>query len=507
MNFEGDAFISYAHLDNVCLVEGRKGWVANLHRALQVRVAQLLGKEARIWWDPKLQGNDDFAITLADRLHRVASLVAVVSPRYIKSEWGRREIEEFCQAAGSQGGVRIHDKARIFKILKTPVPRDQHPEELQPLLGYEFFKVDPETGRVRELDEIFGPEAQREFWLKLDDLAHDMCALLQLIEPDAAASPDPNVAPAAETTTVYLAVTTNDLKDSRDALKRDLEQHGHVVLPDRPLPASITELEATIREALSRCQMSIHMIGATYGLVPEAGQTSIIEVQHELAIERAKTGLFSRLIWIPPGLETGDTRQQQLLDRLRSDPRQADQADLIERPLDELETVIEAWLQRSRTPPSVAPAVPTSPNTPQVYLIYDQRDTDAIGPWADYLFHDFEVIQPSFTGDEADVRQYHEDNLKTSDGVLIFYGAGNECWLRRKLREIEKSAGYGRTKPATVVGICQIAPKTPEKERFRTHSAIVMPQWDGLAASGLSEFVAQLKHAAVATDDTDGGTP
>jgi hypothetical protein len=35
-DFEGDAFISYAHLDNVELVEGRKGWVANLHRALEV---------------------------------------------------------------------------------------------------------------------------------------------------------------------------------------------------------------------------------------------------------------------------------------------------------------------------------------------------------------------------------------------------------------------------------------------------------------------------------------
>ena len=48
MNFEGDAFISYAHLDNIGLAEGRKGWVANLHRALEIRVAQLLGKDARI---------------------------------------------------------------------------------------------------------------------------------------------------------------------------------------------------------------------------------------------------------------------------------------------------------------------------------------------------------------------------------------------------------------------------------------------------------------------------
>ena len=37
MNFESDAFISYAHVDNVELIEGGKGWVTNLHRALEVR--------------------------------------------------------------------------------------------------------------------------------------------------------------------------------------------------------------------------------------------------------------------------------------------------------------------------------------------------------------------------------------------------------------------------------------------------------------------------------------
>ena len=173
-HFDGDAFISYAHLDNVELVEGRKGWVANLHRALEVRVGQLLGKAPHIWRDPKLPGNDLFADTLVDRLKRVAVLVTVVSPRYVKSEWTLRELDEFWRAAEEQGGIRVGNKARVFKVLKTPVPLDRTPPELRALLGYEFFKVDPETGKVRELDDVFGPDAQRDFWLRLDDLAHDI---------------------------------------------------------------------------------------------------------------------------------------------------------------------------------------------------------------------------------------------------------------------------------------------------------------------------------------------
>src|SRR5262249_14766056 len=170
MHFDGDAFISYAHLDNQELVEGRKGWVANLHRALEVRVGQLLGKSPQIWRDPKLTGNDMFADALVERLRHVAVLVSVVSPRYIRSEWARRELVEFWRAAEQQGGIKQGDKARVFKVLKTPVPIESTPPELRSILGYEFFKIDPETGKIRELDEIFGPDAQREFWLKLDDL-------------------------------------------------------------------------------------------------------------------------------------------------------------------------------------------------------------------------------------------------------------------------------------------------------------------------------------------------
>src|SRR5438045_8626726 len=107
MDFEGDAFISYAHLDNVELVEGKKGWVANFHRALEVRVAQLLGKQPHIWRDPKLAGNDFFAETLIDRLQRVASLITVLSPRYVKSEWTRAEQPEFWEAAASAGHLRF----------------------------------------------------------------------------------------------------------------------------------------------------------------------------------------------------------------------------------------------------------------------------------------------------------------------------------------------------------------------------------------------------------------
>jgi hypothetical protein len=492
VNFERDAFISYAHMDNVELVEGRRGWVSNLHRALEVRVGQLLGKQPNIWRDPKLQGNDFFDETLVDRLKSVAALVPVVSPRYVKSEWTRKELDEFWKAAHQQGGVCLEDKVRIFKVLKTPVPLQMHPPELQPLLGYEFFKVDPETGRVRELDEIFGPEAQRDFWLKLDDLAHDICGLLEIVQKYEGTRAE---ASGSQRATIFLAETTSDLVEHREAIRRDLQQHGHTVRPMRSVAPVASELKNALREDLAQSQMSIHLIGKNYSLVPEGSVDSLLEIQNELAIERHAQGEFARLLWIPLGLKVDDDRQRKVIERFRMDPRTLEGADLLETFLEDLKTVIHDKLRLAEKPQQhVQISAKPGRNLSRVYLICDRRDSELISAWADFLFEQqVEVIQPVFEGDEAEIRDYHEENLRTCDGALIFYGSANECWLRRKLREMQKSAGYGRTKPAPVVGIALIGPKTPEKERFRTHEAMVIPQFEGFSAEPLHHFVSRLQ--------------
>ena len=91
------------------------------------------------------------------------------------------------------------------------------------------------------------------------------------------------------------------------------------------------------------------------------------------------------------------------------------------------------------------------------------------------------------------IRECHEESLRTADGVVIFDGAAHPAWLRRKFSELKKIPGYGRTKPAPVVAVCLLPPKTPDKERFRAHEAIVIPQWDGLSPDPWLPIIARLK--------------
>jgi len=495
-----DIFISYAQLDNEAQIAGQDGWVSTLHRALEVRVGQLLGKRPMIWRDPRPRDEEQIDEQRVANLPESSLLITVLSPRYLKSEWCHRELKEFLDSAQRTGGVTVDDRLRVLKVVKTPTPVERHPPEIQPLPAYEFFTLDPDSGRPRELDQIFGPEAQREYWARLDDLAHDVVDLLEKMHaanaPETAEVRYPEFASGQVTRgTIYLAQTTYDLKEEHDALRRDLQRHGYAIVPERPLPLLESELREEVAELLPRCRMSIHLVGRNYGMVPEGATHSVVELQNELAIERGDSGGFSRLIWIPAGLEVADERQRQLIERLRTDPRMQHGSDLLETPLEDLKTVVHQTLEPpARAAETRVAASDGESEILRVYLICDQRDQEASGPLADLLFESgFEVTLPVFEGDEAEVREDHEENLRLCDAVLVYYGSANELWLRRKLREVQKSAGFGRDKVMRAKGIWIAAPVTPQKQRLRTREALVMSHPGALSVEALQPFLEALK--------------
>ena len=318
MRFDGDAFISYAHLDNVELVEGRGGWVANLQRALQIRVAQLLGQGVahlvgpEAAWQRRLRRHAGRAARSAWR--RWSS---VVSPRYVKSEWGRREMAEFCKAAEEQGGISVQDKARIFKVLKTPVPREKHPPEVQALLGYEFFKVDPVTGRVRELDEIFGAEGRARLLAQARRPRHDMCGLLE-----AARDAPADVAPDARARRVS---GRNDQRSERPAggnQARPASSTATRCCPDRPLPLAALECDRS-GPRRPRALPHVHPHDRQ-DLQPRARRRrAVARGDAERAGDRRAQSQGRSRAWcgFRPGSRSNDARQQQVLEALRNDPR------------------------------------------------------------------------------------------------------------------------------------------------------------------------------------------
>ena len=84
--FEKHLFISCAHLDNEPLQPEKPGWITRLHGSLKAVLGTRLGKNAEIWRDEKLRGNDIFGQEILDQFPKTALLLSVVSPSAKRQE-------------------------------------------------------------------------------------------------------------------------------------------------------------------------------------------------------------------------------------------------------------------------------------------------------------------------------------------------------------------------------------------------------------------------------------
>lgn len=480
-----DVYVSYAHYDNQALVEGTTGWVDMLRERLSIRLAQMLGREVRIWQDPRTQANDYYSEELIQSLPVTALFICVLTPRYVQSEWCLKELREINQLAAtssSRGG-----KSSIFKVVKTYVEPEQQPEELRGLLGYKFFELD-NRGRALEYDAGLGVAKDSRYWEKLEDLAWDIMNTIRSRD-----SPTLPViqAPSAQAA-VYLAETTSDLTEERTAIRRELLLRGLQVLPDKALALGGPELIEEVQACLKRCALSVHLIGEPYGMVPEGQERSIVELQAELAGMQVADVEFKRIAWMLPGHIAQEERQQSFVNRLLNGEGPLANFEVLQTPLTEVKDYILAGINtRQRSAKALS-----SERVLLIYLIFDKRDAEAVAPLADYLFAcGYEVLLPILDGDEAEVREDHKEKLVLCDAFMIFYGQASEMWLRMKLSDLQKATGYDRTNPVLAKIVYVASPETTSKTMFRTHEAEVIQNFGVFDPAKLEDFLSRLSAA------------
>jgi serine/threonine protein kinase len=494
-----DMLLNYAAIDDYPLQDGKPGWVSQLHRNLEVRMEQLSGEKVHIARLPEDAISPAIEAELLLHVPHAKAMISVVSPPFVNSAMCRREVEQFWQGAERTGGRYIQDKSRLLKVLKTSVAEQQMPGPLvdifSPLSGFEFFELDPDTGRVREFDETFGPTLKQRFFERVYDLAYDGCQVLSLLKQFRASAVPLAANPLQQW--IYLATTTSDVSDERDRIKRELLERGHVVLPDAPLPMLAKDVETVVRDCLAKCSIAVHLLGQRYGVTPEDSSESIQALQVRLTANRALQPSLQRLIWMPGGSEIPDERQRAFVLRVQEDPILHYRAEVIEGNLN----LLKKDLIRRLTPPeekpkAVAPRTDTSPGgAPKLYLICDPKDEVAIEALEDYLFaQGLEVMLPAFDGDDADAAALHQENLLTCDGVLVYYGVAPKAWVDIKLRELLKATGYGRPAPVAVQSVYIAPPDDRRKERFQSHQAGVIRQpGDFEPSAELDAFVTQIQ--------------
>ena len=519
MPFTHDIFISYGHLDDLNPFGQDKGWVDLLHERLLVLVGQALGYEPTIWRDGHdLQGNDRLVGAISEGVTSSLLLVPVITPRYVQSEWCNREMDAFHAAEPPARGAGPEFRSRVFKIVKTPLPnhlKQLEPVQIRDLIGYPFYAEDETSGLMTEFST---DSTDKLYWRMLNRLVADITkGLIALKHPEAkqtgpldvsklsasaSASPKPNGAGAASQPAkfVYLAETTSDLAEASELVRDELQQRGYGVLPEQKLPLEeVKKTENTIRAALARCALSVHLVGTRYGSTPEDDARSTVRLQEQLAAEHgAETPAFLRLLWMPPGLMTealpiSDERQTSFVSDLQK--RITTGAELLQTSVEDLKTRIVEKLN----PPATAAARHTEHSKfKQVYLICENRDRSQIRPIKEYLFkQNLEVITWLDQQGSDTLMDYHRKNLRECDAALVYFGSGDEPWVRKNLEDLQKAYGYGREDDWLANAVYVGAPSSEQKEDFLTHLVpYVIRNFSSFDPNDLRDFVSAVQASA-----------
>lgn len=518
MKFEKDVFISYAHLDDKPLHEGTRGWITDFHRLLQTRLEQTIGRELNIWRDERLTNNEVFGNEIVAQFHKMKIMVSIITPRYVDSDWCRRELEEFYNAADLNGGVTIGNKSRIFKIVKTPVDKDvienlpgQIYKIFDEILDYKFYIQETVTGKFKELTHgsWVDIKIQQEFMNKLEDVVQDIANLIKKLNK-------------SETTDIakrkiYLAETTYDLQGYRDNLVRELQEGGFTVLPNKNLPYVINKFIADVEGFIDQSVLSVHLVSSTnYAVQPEGSDKSTVILQNEIAAKKSTTKNLNRLIWIPPATADASTNEKMLAQQkafvheLKHDAEVQKGADILEGALEEFKEAIFDTIKRmevkekamqdaqEKAEKLAAPVGSIARNENQVpklvYLVCDQRDLDNTRPLEDLVADSGnEILLPLFDGDHAQLRQAHLDNLKICDAVIIYYGAGNYRWTGSMKSDLLRLPVLGRTKPLIEKAIYIAAPPDKDKTTFKTNDSEIINGLKGFTADLFNDFIQKLK--------------
>ena len=515
-----DIFISYGHLDDEDPAGDVKGWVDLLVERLPRLVSNNLGYLPTVWRDERsLRGNDLLTAAISEGVTTSLLLIPIVSPRYVQSDWCRRELEAFCQSEPPPGAPPF--RSRIFKVIKTPLLfhlAKKEPESLHELIGYSFYEMEG------DMPVEFGPEVtpskDPRYWTALRRLAWDVSNMLVTLKhakeriTGPLSMPGPQAPPSVATNPlggtngdkkfVYLAETTSDLTKERELVRDELLQRGYGVLPEEKLPAAeLQQIQQTVNQALSRCALSVHLIGKRYGSTPEDNPRSLVCIQDDMAAQRITNDPnFSRLLWMPQGLmtpaiEITDERQKEFVTALQN--RVGERTELLQMSIEDLKTRI---VEKLNPPAKQAAAKPVRSKLKQVYLICENRDRSLIRPLKEYLFkQNIEVI--TWSDDEAGrtLMDYHHKNLRECDAALVYFGNGDEPWVRKNLEDLEKAYGYGRENDWAASAVYVGAPPSEQKEDFLTHLVpYVIRNYQSFDPNDLREFV-----TAVQTSEGEQG--
>jgi len=463
LGYDHDVFVSYAHLDD----QGEGAWVTNLVRHLDTEIRQRLGtQDLRLWIDRELDGNHPLTPEIMRAIRRSATIILIVSPSYVASEWCARERNAFLGFARD-----CVSEGRIFVVRYREIDPQILPPEFGDLIGFKFWTQDHDAGGVARPLGLTDLKEQAYFAAVIN-LADKLSQKLKEIRTARIAGA-PSSAPAT-VECVFLARSTDDMETREAELVSHLTQAGLRILPETWYREdNEQEFRAAMQADLQRCSVFVQVLGRLPGRRARFAEgRRFPAIQHDIAREVGKPILQWRDADDPATIQ--DEAHRALLEGARAGGFEEFKR-----------AVVEATRRKEQTSRSRAANV-------AVFVNADRTDLEIARNLSE-LFAQHGVMSswPIAEGGPEKIRQDLEENLKACDGLVLIYGATEPSWVRDQLRQGRKILGR-RDQP--LAGLAVYLGPPPEKPEL----AVAVPELitldgrNGVSPAMLRPFVERL---------------
>jgi hypothetical protein len=441
--------VLYANLDDKPDSEGKKGWVNVFVENLERLLKRLAGHEYPVIklseydLDP-----DSFPL-------KTSVIIPVFSKNLLQAPIFMSYLSVLEREIVKKKN-RKKDSAIVefISVFKNRIPMEEVPAYLLDNKFYTFYETDSLTDYVTEISYMNDPSKDQNYWMKIFDIAvrirnfHD-----NLMSPLKSAE---KLVKGLKPSGIYMAQVGHDQESERENLCRELLRSQYEIYQLESNEGSYEEIEKQINEKLSKCQISVHLVGEDPGKLIEDRGLSILEVENQLASDHSrqindKQGVkyydrFNRIIWLSTNKESLTVKQKIFIDNLKKDLVNIKYAEILECPIEALKGFIVSKIKESKIRQEPVLLSGTE-DKKSIYLICDVTERDQCTSISGFLEDQgYNVIFSNFDGEMLQIRNKHIRNLQECDGTLIYYGNNNENWVKSKLFDSVKALGLGRIK-------------------------------------------------------------
>jgi len=470
-----DVFVSYAHADDEIPLGASKGWVTTMVGELRKILRRILGGDGpSIWMDHRLAAGQHVDRTLLMQARMCRTLLLVMSPAYQKSEWCMRELEAFVDASRAAVGCEA-----VFIVEIGEVSRDAWHPAIRQVQSIDFWERLDERGQPH----LHGypnptPDEHSPYWRRLNELAHLIAERLKIAQDVPPAKP-----------AVWVAETTDDVREERDRLVATLRQHGFTPLPEVPYLRHSDEAysEALVRD-LERSVLLVQLLGRDAGRTLPWMNVSPVVLQAHIADAIAGQRGVPILRWRPRDIvldQVEDARYRTLLTGVQNSTAEEFK-----------QRVVRTLTTPAREQP--AARLPVVEAGADLYILVKADTVDR-----ELAFHAQESLvdlgvdvavapdpQPEQTPEQ--IRLAQEEQLQTCDGIVLVYGKTMPSWVQSQFAFSRKVLAQRQRKG--VWGALLDGPPHPKPDAgLRSPNLLLLECRGGIDPSELERFVFALR--------------